>query len=292
VTFARDVGPARSDADCCAASDALRPDCLIHIGYHRTGSSFLQGELFPLIPDSFVTTNLDEAERSISDEKYRHIIMSSERLSSNLERDKPELAVELAQRFPGARILIGIRSQYSVMRGIYHLHIKGGGTEDYETFVHSRCGRLFNYAETVDAYQDAFGLRNVFVLLHEDLSRDALTTMIALLNFMGADPALAAKVRKIRVKPSSGDATLVIQRFRNRAIIPLRRLWPGGHKEFTYRGLPGSGLIDRRLNGWFQLPTGRVRGAICKAYAESNARLFASLGLNAANYDYPFPDRA
>jgi Sulfotransferase family len=268
--------------------DAARgPDCLIHIGYHRTGSSFLQTELFPLIPDSFVTADLDKAERNAANTTLRHVIISSERLSSNLERDKPELAYKLAQRFPNAHILIVIRSQYSVMRGIYHLHIKGGATEDYETFVRFRCGRLFNYDELVGAYQDAFGEDKVFILLHEDLVRDPMTSMSALLTFMGADSGLAAKVHNRRVKPSSGDVTLAIQRYRNRAIAPLRWLWPRAHSEITGCGLPGARLIERWFGNWYRLPTDRVRTIIRETYAEGNQRLFVSLGLNARDYDYP-----
>jgi hypothetical protein len=220
------------------------------------------------------------------------VILTNESLSSDLERDKPELAAKLAESFPGARILIGIRSQYSVMRGAYHLGVKGGVTQDYESFVKSRCGRLFDYAQLVDAYRKAFGPDNVFVLPHEDLARDPLASMAAVLKFVGADPNIATKVINRRVKPSSGDATLAILRERNRLIAPLGRLWPQAHSKIMHRGLVGSRLIDRIFGKWLRLPTDRVHSVICEAYAEGNAQLFESLGLNAADYDYPFPGRS
>lgn len=238
-----------------------------------------------------MTDDLDVASRNAADATSALTILSAESLSSDLLRDKPEFALDLAARFPGARILIGIRSQYSVMRGIYHLYVKGGGTESYEAFVRARCGQLFDYARIVDAYRASFGHDNIFVLPHEDLIRVPLESMAALLRFAGVDPGIASKVYNRRVKPSAGDATMTVLRGRNRMIASLRWLWPKAHSEIVYRGLPGAGLIDRAFGNWLRLPAHRVRSAIHDAYADSNARLFASLGMNVADYDYPLPGR-
>jgi len=265
---------------------------LIHIGYHRTGTSFLQTALFPLIPDCVSTADMHEAERRVADPGLRLAILTNESLSNDLVHDTPDVARELARRFPAARILIGIRSQYSVMRGIYHLHLKTGATESYEAFVKSRCGRLFDYARTIDAYRDAFGLDNVFVLPHEDLVRDPVGCMAAVLRFAGADPGIAGKVVNRQVKPSAGDATMRLLHQRNRIVAPLRRLWPRAHSRIAYYGMPGARLVDRLFGSRLRLPMERVRPLIHAAYADSNARVFASLGLNAANYDYPLPGKA
>ena len=278
-------------ADLTLRERQQRPICLVHIGYHRTGTSFLQTELFPLIPFSAMTQHVEEAERIAADPSLQLVILSAEHLSSDLKRDKPEFASGLARKFPDARILIGIRSQYSVMRGIYHLFIKAGGTEDYESFVKARCGRLFDYAGAVDAYRAAFGAENVFVMLHEDLTRNPLRAMSKLLEFASLDPGLAAKVINRRVKPSVGDGAMVILRLRNRLIAPLCDLLPRLHSQIVYRGLPGISLIDRVFGKLLRLPTDRVRPMIHGAYAESNARLFAALGLDGTDYDYPLPGR-
>lgn len=268
------------------------PVCLIHIGYHRTGTSFLQVELFPLIPDSATVSELDDADRIAADTSLRLAIMTQEALSSDLDRDRPELAAELARRFPSARIFIGIRSQYSIMRGVYHLYVKAGGTDDYETFVKARCGRLFDYARLVTAYRAAFGVDNVFVMRHEDLARQPVASMQDLLRFAGADPDVATRVVNRRTKPSAGDPTMTLLRLRNRIIAPLRELAPSVHREILYRGLPGARVLDRAFGNRLRLPADRVRPAIREAYAESNARLFASLKIDGAAYDYPLPDKA
>lgn len=274
-----------------STAPAQLPACFIHIGFHRTGTSFLQTELFPLIPASALTQYIDEAERNGADRSLRLSILTNEYLSSDLKHDKPEMAQELAARFPGARILIGIRSQYSMMRGVYHLYVKGGGTDGYEDFVKVRCGRLFDYARTVDAYQAAFGRDNVMVLPLENLSRDLLGSLSALLRFVGADPHIAARVRNRRVKASAGDVTMMMLRARNRLIAPLRQRWPGLHAQILYRGLPGARLLDWILGRQIRLPAGRVRHVIRDAYADSNAKLFDAVGLNPENYDYPLSGR-
>jgi Sulfotransferase family len=285
------AGGGRAVSDDACAVVLQWPDCLIHIGYHRTGSSFLQTELFPLIPRVAITPYLEEAERHAADPTLRLAIFTDESLSNDLTCDTPHFAPELARKFPGARILIGIRSQYSVMRGAYHLYMKTGGTDDYEAFVRVRCGRLFDYARMVDAYRQAFGSEHVFVLPQEDLLRDPLISLANLLRFIGCDPELASKVRIRTIKPSVGDTMLTVLRQRNLMISPLRRLWPQAYGNITYWGVPGARLIDRVFANWLRLPIDGVRPMIREAYADGNARLFASLGLNPADYDYPLPGK-
>ncbi len=271
---------------------STRTECLVHIGYHRTGTSFLQTELFPLIDNGVICEHLHEATAHISNEKPGLVILTDERLSSDLNRDKPELATDLAKTFPGARVLIGIRSQYSIMRGAYHLVVKTGATQDYETFVKERCGVLFDYERMIGAYRAAFGSDRVFILPHEYLLRERIESMGALLRFLGYDPQLALKVRNRTVKPSVGDAMLRVLRQRNRFIAPLRSLWPQAHTKITYRGIPGARLIERTFGKLLRLPADRMRPIIRDAYGESNARLFASLPLNMSQYDYPLPNEA
>ena len=292
IQFGAIDAAARPIDDALRAERAHKSNWLIHIGYHRTGSSFLQTELFPLMSGVAVTSDSCEAKCYINAPDCDLAILTNESLSSDLKCDTPQRAPELARTFPGARILIGIRSQYSVMRGAYHLHMKSGAPDDYETFVKARCGRVFDYARTVDAYRQAFGPDSVFVLLHENLSRDPVGSMAALLRFAGSDPALATKVRNRRIKASAGDPMLCVLRSRNRLIAPLRELWPFAFEKITYWGVPGASFIDRVLEGRVRLPAERVRSMICEAYADGNARLFASLGLDPADYGYPVSEKS
>ena len=251
----------------------------------------MQTELFALISGVANTAYVDEAERYMADQTLKLVILSNESLSSDLEHDRPETAAMLSRRLPGARILIGIRSQYTIMRGIYHLHLKDGGTEDFKSFVAARCGQLFNYNRVVEIYRSTFGVDKVFVLLHEDLSRHPLVSMATLLKFAGADPDIAAKVHNRRVKPSAGDPTMRVLRQRNRLIEPLRALSPAVHYKITRFGLPGSTFIDRIGADVFRLRTQCVQIMIHDAYAQDNARLFASLGKDITAYDYPGSER-
>ena len=265
------------------------PISLVHIGYRRTASSFLQTELFPLIPASGLTTDPDVAVRDAANPALRLAILTNEGLATDMERDQPEMAAELARRFPGARVLIGIRTQYTIMRGYYHLYIKSGGCETYEAFVRARCGALFDFARTVDAYRAAFGAANVSVLLHEDLSANPTATMEALLTFVGQASEIAERVRNHRVKPSVGEAALHVLRLRNIGLAPLERIAPRLYARLLWFGLPGAGMIERALAGRLRLPMDRVRPMIREAYADSNARLFRSIGKDITVYDYPQP---
>lgn len=95
------------------------------------------------------------------------------------------------------------------------------------------------------------------------------------------------------MKPSAGDAALAVLRWRNAAMAPWRSVWSQAHATILHRGLPGVGAVDRAFDAMrlLRLPAERVRPLIRDAYASGNARLFASLGKDITEYDYPQPGR-
>ncbi len=145
---------------------------LIHIGYHKTGTTWLQRELFgadspvffPLarggspkeLGDLFVydragqllspfRSNRAEVRRRVESilaerpREQRIPVISSERLSGNPHAggfDARAIADRLAESFPSARILIVLREQRSMLLATYFQYLKKGGTDslrDYAT---------------------------------------------------------------------------------------------------------------------------------------------------------------
>ena len=149
-------------------------DPLIHIGFHKTASTWLQRELFhpdsdyfcPLTPDrnlnsgkfigkhfvrdherhllsSFVM-NTDAVHRAVEavlkyvDPGDRIPVISYERLSGNPHAggfDARTIADRIKAGFPGARIFCVIREQKDIILSSYHQYLKIGGTDSVADYL-------------------------------------------------------------------------------------------------------------------------------------------------------------
>lgn len=175
---------------------------LIHVGYHKTASTFLQTNVFPKMPVNFVM--LDEAQlkwirsvhaadlnkfrlwfdKEISEngEKTNKInILSHEALSGHphgYEQETPfQISQNLAKMFPNAKILVIIRNQFNYIMSLYtyRVSIKGHEYRSFEKFMEEEGEKgLYKHLEyhaLVENYQRLFGVENVLVLPVELLSR-------------------------------------------------------------------------------------------------------------------------
>lgn len=159
---------------------------LIHIGYHKAASSWLQLYLFrrrdrgfaPLVPDDELGskratkylaryfTHDEEGKmlspfRSRSDEVRDQLarlkppercvpVMSAEGLSGNPHSggfSAKAIADRLADSFPDARIFIVIREQVTMILSVYFQYLKKGGTSSLESYLSQEFdGRLPGFA--------------------------------------------------------------------------------------------------------------------------------------------------
>lgn len=197
---------------------------LIHIGYHKTGTSWLQQHLFSE-SDRVFTTPLhrrDDVYQQIvmpngldfSAERCRQqlipklqdaatggrvAVISSERLSGSPYSggyDSKELADRLHGAFPEARILIVIREQVSMLVSTYKAYVDKGGTCSLQEFFcpppRAR-GRIpwfdprhFAYDRLIEHYQELFGRAEVLVLAFEQFRREPRQFVHEIVQFAGA----------------------------------------------------------------------------------------------------------
>jgi len=177
----------------------MRP--LIHIGYHKTGSTWLQQRYFPNTPGwsyldrhkfSAWIINVHSlqfevpAARAKVDEWLSSVmsgsvpVTSHERLSGYPHSggyDSKEIAARLAAVIPEARILITIREQLSMLFSGYRQYVRDGGHCSVSQYLAPRrtgdsrvpCFRPEHYAydRLIGVYQDLFGAPNVLVLPFE-----------------------------------------------------------------------------------------------------------------------------
>jgi hypothetical protein len=185
-------------------------DILVHIGYHKTGSTYLQDHFFK--PENGFTTDIGESRtRIVRDLVYPDnfkfdpagcrafyepyiqaatsqdlsFVLSHERLSGYPPSggyDRMLIAQRLAETFPGSRVLIIIREQKSLIRSLYSQFITDGGDLSLARFLESpepQLGRMpgfrsevYEFDLLISYYQGLFGRERVLVLPFEMMVQD------------------------------------------------------------------------------------------------------------------------
>lgn len=276
-----------------AAADAsiARPISL-HIGYPRTGSSFLQEHVFARHPECVQMQF--EADAVAADEagESRRILITNESYAGWVEGDTPEEARILKAKFPSASVMIVVRSQHRIFRSYYYLYVKGGGDLSYADYVARYAGRVLDYNAIYDAYVETFGREHVAVFLHEDLVSDMRGTVRRMLRTLGLDDDFADQVDPVIVKPSSSDSVLFLTRLCNRIMrfAVARREEATWYREKPF-SIPGARFLDRWL-GWAfpSIDLAPSASLIERVYAEGNDALFRKLDL-ATPPGYPSRER-
>jgi hypothetical protein len=202
---------------------AIEP--LIHIGYHKTGSSWLQKFVFSakaragfmsfskgregpinklIVSPNPLEFDADTARRGFAElirdatERGLRPIVSSERLSGHPLTggyDSKELAERLAATFPDGRILIVIREQREMVLSTYRQYVKAGGPWSLRQFldppVDTRTRvRLFDsnhfaYHRLIETYQRLYGEERVLVLPYELLRSEPRRFVTSIARYAG-----------------------------------------------------------------------------------------------------------
>lgn len=208
---------------------------LLHIGFHKTASTFLQNELFgdaaagfasPPAPRHRIVRDVvvpDPLAYDAAAVRGRYApfmreaaeaglvpVVSHERLSgypSAGGRDRVEVAGRLAQTFPGARVLVVVREQRALIRSWYAQHVSDGGVEGVERFLKTPEPQLnrkpafafafYEFDRLVAHYQALFGRERVLVLPFETLRADPAAFLSRVATFCGQPAVAEAGARRV-----------------------------------------------------------------------------------------------
>ncbi len=187
---------------------------LIHIGYTKTATSWLQRHLFgnPATGFGWLKTKGDISGRPHKDSPVRQLVLLSpfdveppalredfarligsvqarglvpvislERLSGSPFSggdDSTLIAERLRHLFPGAKVLVVIREQESMIVSTYKQYVKVGGALSLARFVALRRSsnlhvpwfelRYFEYDRLLRHYSELFGAERLLVLAYEE----------------------------------------------------------------------------------------------------------------------------
>lgn len=261
------------------------PGILLHIGYHKTGSTYLQNHFFK--PENGFTTDIGENRtRIVRDIVYPDnfkfdsaccraiyqpfvdaaaardlcFVLSHERLSGYPPSggyDRMLIAQRLAATFPGSRVLIVIREQVSLIRSLYSQFITDGGDLTLSRFLEQpepRLGRMpgfrrevYEFDRLISYYHELFGADRVLTLPFEMMAREKDEFARRISTFTRCQPPLSL--------PSE------VSNRRRPVTMQLVQMW--GNRFFSNNELSRGAVIDiprfqRRiavLERFFQLVT-------------------------------------
>ena len=294
---------------------------IAHIGYHKTGTTFLQNNIYPYINgveflDYFkcdtIFKGLINHDDTSYDETATHRLIYQHKTTDKTGLFSFEGLVgplfhktsinnraiaDRLKKLGFEKIIISIRSQERLLESAYLQYIQEGGTIHPETFYDPAKGifdwEYANYYSLIDYYYLIFGKDNVLVLLQEQLRNEENATIERLLSFLGDEYTLQKNSKLRRSNTSLSRLSLQILRFFNR---------------FTYNKYKPTQKISKRITTWkirfllekyfdpylfSHLSTKKsfmpedVRTAIFEFYKDGNEKLQFLTGINLKKYHYP-----
>ena len=297
---------------------------LIHPGFHKTGTTWLQKELFEnspqfssllgqyeiddvLVKPHDLDFSAGPAIEAITARRSKSggaiDVLSSELLVGNPlfgSRDAATLASRLHEVVPDAKILLTTREQGGMLRSLYQQYLKRGGTQKLETFVQPNMEPgyfafhpdLLRYERFAMLYERLFGPGSVLVLPHELLLRDPRRFLEALFEFAtGTVPTeiWLPEMRKVGRSPPPGATDLI--RFSNR----LRQtvLNPGAPRitrpagEVLFRAAYRYPFSSARQSAQWQ----RTIDPLLPPYREANRDLQRFCPVPLGAFRYPMPQQ-
>jgi Sulfotransferase family len=208
--------------------DRATDPVLLHVGYHRTATSWLQKNVFADQAAGFGWTGkkaVDHPVRQVISLRWSefdadalrgrfdeliepiraggHVpVVSFERLSGHAAsggHDSAQIAERLKAVFPEARVLVVMREQRSAILSNYKMYVKAGGAATLRDFLVPATTpnrrlptfdfEFFEYHHLLERYRRLFGAENVLALLYEQFVEDARSYVRSIATFAGRPPA-------------------------------------------------------------------------------------------------------
>lgn len=147
---------------------------IIHIGLMKTGTTFLQRNVFSYIPNVNISLkNPIDNDIKILNDKIN--IISYEQLTgvSHIKTidNRIEIIKQLNNKYPNAKIIICLREINSWLRSLYSQYIKRGGVYDYDGWYKKIFNKSFlcwyEYLKTLKIL-----FKDVLILTFEELKQN------------------------------------------------------------------------------------------------------------------------
>lgn len=298
---------------------------IIHIGYHKTGTTWFQNEFYPLVRNKEYISRKEVQKLFLSKgglsfdansvknyigEKYpKEIIICEEELSGNIHTGGHHgfltsgMCERLDSVFSNPQIIIFIRNQIDIIASTYKQYIKKGGNHSIEkylfhedTYPHRKplfSFEHFDYYKFISKYEKKFGKENLKIFAFEKFlenKHEFINDYIKKFDFDINEEKIDYEAKN----PSFGKLSLNLAKLRNLFT----------NKDVLYKyyilDIPyvfkGGNYILNKINqmNWisYRISTEELLGEklihqIKKYYKDSNKLLSNRYGLDLEKYDYP-----
>lgn len=223
---------------------------VLHIGMQRTGTTFLQYNVFPYIKeinmvdfdrtDTGVVGNGQIKKIMLNIEKYDYDIISK-KIFSRFKQNKINLisdeninckmfsredkrflkTTKLKEFFPDAKIIFGIRNKEQLFVSWYVKYVMKGGSSSFREYINEvENVKKLDYEPYIDFLYDLYGKENVYVYKFEDLKNDAIGFVRGVCDFIGVVvPSFKNEKSNVAYNINQLKIALFLNRFLR---IPLR----------------------------------------------------------------------
>ena len=286
---------------------------LFHVGYHKTGTTWLQRRLFTERYGYRQLADHDEIFRTLvqphglwfDPQDMRRLV--DRRMVDVAEDIVPVVSSEImvgnpfhggwgsdifARRIreiaPEARILFTIRSQLKILPSLYMQYLSRGGTMSCEHFFsgievpgyYAFDAKHFHYHRLVALYQELFGAENVLVVTQEQLQDDVDGFVRGIAGFSGNEHSQVLQARDMgKQSPSYPEyAAPVLRRVNHiqRNIFnpqPVLPIGTGTRGPYKVMGYVLKTAPFRSVLGDRKRVTDYVKTRFAGSFADSNRRL-------------------
>lgn len=299
---------------------------LIHIGYYRTASTFLQKRVFPIIDKDFkFKDNLKIAlenivypnsmrfnEKEIRNNLKNYIslkgmdnktrVFSYECLTGHPYSggaNQNEILQRLKKIFPSAFILLIFREQRDHIKSMYKKYVKDGGKKNINFFLEKRSSfhslsftkSYLNYYDLITKYQKTFGKKKVLALPYELLKYSPNNFISEISEFLNTKVDYKTiRFEKVNESSETGlfELDRIINNFYNRD--PIIDLFVKDNMYKKYSNFVKSKVytvIPKILLKKFEYKLENRIETFCKDYfCENNKNLQKLVGFDLKKYGY------
>jgi hypothetical protein len=297
---------------------------LVHIGYHKTASTWLQFCVFPHLTgvrygdplfDHLVRNLATADDHMFFAEAFKSVLsqieglpggpllLSNEGISGTLW-DTRDTGLRNATRvhglMPAARIVLVVRRQDEMLRSIHAQYVNEGGTRPLREFVEGGVeGCRFSlhhleYHRLAGRYVELFGQDRVWVVPYEHLRAQRDQFLEGLCEFLGAE--LTVDVSRARLNHSLSPPSLWLLRMWNRLFrasrfnqAPYLAALPGGRRVRNLMQGRVDPIVRRVTVRTTSAADGRLLADIAARFADSNQRLQGFCSRPLTPWGYPLP---
>jgi len=177
----------------------MKEDVIIHVGLQKTGTTFLQEEIFKKFKNARYIRDISFTNLCFKRDKKT--IIANESLSGNPysdDVDRFQIIDNLHKLFPDAKIIIGYRNKKDMKRSLYSQYIRNGGYV-YNLLTLTNVMIYTEYEEYIKYIQSLF--KDVFVYNYDwDLKKEHKGAfIIQLCDFIG-EPVQNYQDKRYRVR--------------------------------------------------------------------------------------------